>query len=74
MKIFDKAREKYELKGLVSPEDYLGSDYILDQNLKEIISEDAKGITYARHDESDKYISTIWLKKNINSLLSKNIY
>ena len=37
MKILDKIRETYDLKGVGAPEYYIGSNYISSQNLKRYI-------------------------------------
>ena len=70
MEISDKIRETYNLKGVEAPEYYLGSDYISSQNLKDISSEDIKGITYVGHSERDKFLDPIWIKHGINTAFS----
>ena len=74
MEILDKIRETYDLKGVDFLEYYLGSDYISTQKLKDIALEDVKVIVYAGHDESDKKLSTIWLKQNIKTAFSARTY
>ena len=74
MEILDKIREKYDLKWVGAPEYYLGSDYISSQNLKDISSEDVKGIAYAGHSKKDKCLDPIWIKHGITTAFSVRTY
>ena len=60
MEIIETIKESYELKGVGSPEYYLGSDYlsVADNNNNAQL----KGIATVDNEENDHNISTAWLK------------
>ena len=74
MEILDKIRETYDLKGVGASEYYLGSDYISSQKLKNVSSEDVKGIAYVGHSEKDKCLDPIWIKHGITTAFSARTY
>ena len=77
MDIIDTIRKTYDLKGVESPEYYLGRDYLSTNDqpdpLNDPIGEDVNGIAYVGNDEKDKHLSELWRKEGIKTAFSARI-
>ena len=71
MEIINQIKGTYDLKGMRSPEYYLGSDYLTVPN-----NEDSqpKGTLTVNNEESDKNLSTLWLREGIKTAFSARTY
>ena len=66
MEIINTIKETYDLKGVGSPENYLGSDYLTASTIGD---NQPKGISTIDNEEKDNYLSSLWLKEgNENSI------
>ena len=69
MEIIDQIKDIYDLKGVGSPEYYLGSDYLTVPNDNQL-----NGTATIDNEEKDKNLSPLWLKEGIKTTFSARTY
>ena len=69
MEIIDQIKDTYDLKGVGSPEYYLGSDYLTVPNDNQL-----NGTATIDNEEKDKNLSPLWLKEGIKTAFSARTY
>ena len=72
MAIIETIRNEYDLKGVGSPEYYLGGD--VDMMTNNPSTKDIDGIMKVGHDEKDKHLNVQWLRHNVKTVFSARIY
>ena len=72
MSIIETIRNEYDLKGVGSPEYYLGGD--VDMMTNNPSTKDIDGIMEVGHDEKDKHLNVQWLRYNVKTAFSARTY
>ena len=72
MAIIETIRNEYDLKGVGSPEYYLGGD--VDMMTNNPSTKDIDGIMEVGHDEKDKHLNVQWLRHNVKTAFSARTY
>lgn len=72
MKIIDTIKKTYDLRGVGTPEYYLGGDF--DNNFNNAESKEIPGISETDHSEKEKNLLNIWLKHGVKTAFSARTY